>query len=98
MKPAHFELAENQKTWLDAAQKDKTREGARGLDSLQRFLRPEHRAATLMPERDSWPERDPDACRIVGTIPIAKVTALTQTLTICHCRRGCLHSCPNHSP
>ena len=75
MKATHFELAANQQAWLDETRRNNLAMGASGLDSLQRFLRAEHRAATLMPERDTWPDRDPDACRVVGTIPIAKVAA-----------------------
>lgn len=74
MESSHFELAPNQKEWLAKLQASREDMGARGLDSLQRFLRVDH-ASTLMPQASTPIEGEQDACRIHGTIPIAKVAA-----------------------
>eukprot|EP00035_Acanthoeca_spectabilis_P015737 m.316274 g.316274 ORF g.316274 m.316274 type:complete len:365 (+) comp16422_c2_seq1:1843-2937(+) len=88
MESSHFDLAPNQKAWLAKYQKGKAATGSRGLDSLQRFLRVD-REAMLMPKASTPIEGDHDACRIHGTIPIAKVAAnfhITAGKSIHHAR------------
>lgn len=79
MESSHFDLAPNQKAWLAKYQEGKAATGSRGLDSLQRFLRVD-REATLMPKASTPIEGDHDACRIHGTIPIAKVVLRQKVL------------------
>ncbi|EGD72707.1 hypothetical protein PTSG_04435 [Salpingoeca rosetta] len=73
LEPAHFELSPNQLEWLEAWAKVKSEEGSRGLDSLSRFLHGSMREPmpTAAPEIDS----EPDACRLHGVLPVAKVAA-----------------------
>jgi hypothetical protein len=75
MEPSHFDLAPNQKEWLAKFQESKKSMGSRGLDSLQRFLTIDP-MSTLMPAATSVIEGEHDACRIHGSIPIAKVRAI----------------------
>mmetsp|Transcript_34206 Transcript_34206/g.89757 ORF Transcript_34206/g.89757 Transcript_34206/m.89757 type:complete len:360 (-) Transcript_34206:62-1141(-) len=89
MEPSHFELAPNQKEWLETFHAAKAHMGSRGLDSLQRFLKVEDRASTLMPEASSELAGETDSCRIHGAIPIAKVAAnfhITAGKSIHHAR------------
>eukprot|EP00037_Helgoeca_nana_P002798 m.36183 g.36183 ORF g.36183 m.36183 type:complete len:363 (+) comp12843_c0_seq1:304-1392(+) len=88
MEPSHFDLAPNQKEWLAKFQESKKSMGSRGLDSLQRFLTIDP-MSTLMPAATSVIEGEHDACRIHGSIPIAKVAAnfhITAGKSIHHAR------------
>lgn len=73
MDPAHWSLAPNQIAWHKKIQAIKLAEGARSLDSLERFLHGSAREA--MPEAVPAFEGDTDSCRMHGVIDINKVQA-----------------------
>jgi len=87
MEAAHFELAPNQAKWDAQVQADKEVEGARGFDSLQRFLHSAERPP--MPDAEPPNTEEGTACRMRGTMPINKVAGnfhITAGKSIHHAR------------
>ena len=73
MDPANFELAPNQAEWAHQVAEVKAREGAHGLDSLQRFLHGGIRQE--MPDATPPLTAPKTGCRVHGQMPINKVSA-----------------------